>query len=172
MVGPRPTIMNPRNMSKRTVTITSVRAFFRCVPKFSESRVGVDQINYDDTFYLFKDKGQTKFQHKVSYHPACFRLVKMQRFYIQGSDYDSFRYDPYDLPSSTVYIQALSVFISNLTNTKLCTSNGHYSREINLITISMQLFCVPPCFGLFTITSILTTEVFRKLELGTPISDL
>ena len=156
------------------VTTTPVRAFFRCVPKFSESRVGVDQVNYEDTFHLFKDKGHTEFQHKVSYHPASFRLIGMEQLPVPGNYSDGFRYEAHATPSGTVYIHALSVFISDLTATQLCTSNGHYSRKINLITISMQLFCMSLGLrGSYGVTSISTPEIFlSKLELGTSISNL
>ena len=173
MVGLSPMIMSPRDISKRTVTTTPVRAFPRCVLKFSESRVGVDQINYEDTFYLFKDKGQTKFQHTASYHPASFRLAEAQQLPAAGTDSDGFRYVFYDLDSGPIYIRALSVFISDLTATRLCTPNGHYSREINLTMISIQLFGVSVCFRDFSITLISTPEIFlSKLVLRTSISNL
>jgi hypothetical protein len=151
-------------MTERRVTTTSVRAFFRCIPKFSESPVGVDKIDYEESFYLFKDKGQTKFQYTVTY-PYNFRLVNMEQLpNPQGDDSDGFIYKFYDSQPGTVSIHALSVFTSDLTYTRLSTSKGHYSREINLIMISMQFWTVPGPGWIFLVS---TPEIFlSKLELG------
>ena len=163
MVGSRPTIIIPTNMTERRVATTSVRAFSRSVPKFSESRVGVDKINYQDTFHLFKDKGHTKFEHRVTYIDD-FRYVNVeQRPQPVHHTMDGFNYTFHDSQDGTVSIHALSVFTSDLDYTLICMSNGHYSREINLITISMQICCVPGGYGFAASTPEI---LLSKLESG------
>ena len=136
-------IIGPTNIPRRTVTTTSVCAFFRCVPKFSESRVVLDNIDYKNTFHLFRDKGNTKFPHDVTYTDN-YRLIKMEQFQVsKGENYDGFDYKLYGSWPGDVSIHALSVFTSDLVPTELSMSTDHYSREINLIMISMQVLRVP-----------------------------
>ena len=165
-VGSRSMIIGPTNITRRRVTITSVRAFSLLCSQVFWVRGGVDNIDYKAAFHLFKDKGSTKFLHEVTYNDN-YRLVKMEQFHVsKGANYDGFNYKLYGSWPGAVSIHALSVFTSDLTLTELCMSNDHYSGEVNLIMISMQFLGVRG-FPLRPWLSISTPKIsLSELELG------